>query len=426
MLKRILSFAIVLLLSVPVILADNWPQWRGPDLNGVSNEKNLPTRWGSADNVAWRLALPGWSASTPVIWSDRVFLNVPEGETIYLWCVDKKQGHLLWKKPLRGRASKSTTHPKHNASTPSPVTDGKNVYALNALGSLHSFDFVGNEIWARELQKDYGQFGLREGYASSPLLFEDALYLQVLRAINGPSYLLKLDKQMGKTLWKVEFPATGGFKAADSYATPTILRYGKSVELIINGTDQVTGHDLTTGQELWRASGLSVQNPPARTAGSAVVADGVIYSSGLAIPATGRQLIALRAGGRGNITASHRSWSFANGPDIPTPITDGKYFYIVNDKGIMRCLDAKTGQEIWGPQRLKSGDYKASPVLADGKLYVTSEEGLTSVVKAGPKFELLAENGLEDQCLSSPAISDGQIFIRTAKFLYCIGKRAKA
>lgn len=419
MIKKLLAVVSVILISVTANLADNWPQWRGPKLNGVSQEKNLPTQWTTIENVAWRLDLPGFSVATPVIWENRVFINVPEGDEFYLWCVDKKQGNLLWKRPLRGRKSELRVHPKHDPSSPSPVTDGKNVYVLNALGALHSFDFAGTEVWTRDLQKDYGQFGLRFGYASSPLLYEDSLYIQVIRETNDPSYILRLDRTTGKTLWKIEYSGTTGIKAADSYSTPTILGNGKNAELVINGSDQITGHELSTGKELWRIGGLSSQSPPSRIVSSPIVADGILYS-----PGAGRPLLALRAGGRGNIVESNWLWSSRHSPDIPTPVTDGKYFYIVNDKGIVRCLDAKSGKEIWGPHRLKPGEYSASPVLADGKLYITSEEGLTSVVKAGPTFELLAENDLNDRCLSSPAISDSQIFIRTAKALYCIGKRA--
>jgi outer membrane protein assembly factor BamB len=141
------------------------------------------------------------------------------------------------------------------------------------------------------------------------------------------------------------------------------------------------------------------------------------------VPTRVKPLQAYRAGGRGDVTGTHRVWSFQNGPDVPTPVTDGKYFYSINDRGIVYCLDAKTGAEIYGGQRLKPGTYSASPVLADGKIYVTNEEGLTSVIKAGPQFEILAENALNDYCLSSPAISDGQIFIRTTTHLWAIGKR---
>lgn len=419
MFKRVLPAAFMLLVLVGGIFADNWPQWRGPLLNGVSDEKNLPLRWNTTENIAWKLALPGLSAATPAIWEDKVFLNVTDGEQLYLWCVDKKRGELLWKKPQGGKNFKLG---KHNPSSPSPVTDGKHVYVINAYGHVHGFDFAGNEIWKRELWKDYGRFGLNFGHASSPLLFGDSLYVQMLQVTkkNDPSYLLRIDKATGKTLWKVDFPMTADFKAAEGYSTPTILKQGNRVELIVNGSDQITGHDITTGQELWRVAGLSADKEPSRIASSPIVADGVIYA-----PSADRPLLALRAGGRGNLGEAHRLWSSRNGPDVPSPVTDGKYFYIVNDKGIVRCLDAKAGKEIWGPERLKLGDYSASPVLADGKLYIINEEGLTFVLKAGAKFEVLAENSLDDQVLSSPAISDGQIFIRTAKFLYCIGKRTK-
>jgi outer membrane protein assembly factor BamB len=195
---------------------------------------------------------------------------------------------------------------------------------------------------------------------------------------------------------------------------------GKTVEIVITGGDVVTGHDAATGKELWRANGLNPDNNPSyRIVASPVVFGDIIYA-----PTRVKPLLALRAGGRGDITNSHVLWSNVNGPDVPTPVTDGTYFYIVNDRGIVWCLDAKTGKEIYGPQRIKTGTYSSSPVLADGKIYVTNEEGVTTVIKAGPTFEVLAENPLGDYTLSSPAISDGQIFIRTATNLYAIGKRS--
>lgn len=418
--KKIVSAFGVIILGFTLALADNWPQWRGPSLNGVSNEKNLPLRWSKTENVAWKLALPGLSAATPVIWGDKIFLNVTQGKQQALWCVEKKQGRLLWEKPLGGRAKELRVHPKHNPSTPSPVTDGQQVYILNAYGQLLSIDFTGKESWQRDLWQDHGQFLMRFGFASSPLLFEDSLYLQVLREYpaGAPSYLLRIDKQTGKTVWKTELAAKPGFKAAEAYTTPTILKHGANVELIVNGSDQVTGHDLRDGRELWRAAGLSKEPQPFRIVGSPIVADGVIYA-----PGSDRPLLALRAGGRGDLGEAQRLWSSRNGPDVPSPVTDGKYFYVVNDKGVAWCLDAKSGKEVWGPQRLQPGSYSSSPVLADNKIYVINEEGLTTVLKAGPQFEKLAENSLDDACLSSPALSDGRIFIRTAGFLYCIGNQ---
>jgi outer membrane protein assembly factor BamB len=418
--RRSLLFAFVIALVLGgVTFADNWPQWRGPYLNGTSSEKNLPTRWTAEENVAWKLALPNWSGSTPIIWGEKIFLNVADGDNLYLWCVDRSKGAPIWKKHLGGGNTKMR---KQNMSSPSPVTDGAGVYVMTGTGVLKGFDFSGNEVWARDIQKDYGKFGLNWGYASSPLLFEDSLYVQVLHGMrtDDPSYVLRIDKKSGKTVWRVERPTNAITESPDSYTTPALLRYDNKAEIVITGGDCVTGHDPATGKEMWRANGLNPENHPFyRIVASPVVYEGIVYA-----PTRVKPLLAIRAGGRGDVTESHRLWSFANGPDVPTPVTDGKYFYIVDDRGVMWCLDAKSGQTVWGPQRIKPGTYSSSPVLADGKLYVTNEDGLTTVVKAGPKFEPLAENDLSDYCLSSPAISEGQIFIRTAQHLYCIGKRA--
>jgi outer membrane protein assembly factor BamB len=416
--RTIQVFALVIF-SFTVARSENWPQWRGPTANGVSSEKNLPSRWTPEENVNWKLAMPAWSGSTPIIWGDRIFLNVAETDAnIYLWCVDRTSGKMLWKKLLSGGDVKMR---KQNMSSPSPVTEGKSVYVMTGTGILKGFDFSGQELWSRDIQKDYGQFGLNWGYASSPLLFGDSLYVQVLHGMrtDDPSYLLRIDRNSGKTLWKVDRPTSAIRESPDAYTTPALLRYGKNNEIVVTGGDCVTGHDPATGKELWRANGLNPDNNP----NYRIVASPIIFNEIIYAPTRVRPLLALRAGGRGDITSSHVLWSTVNGPDVPTPVTDGKYFYIVNDRGIMWCLDAKTGAEIYGQQRIKPGTYSASPVLADDKIYVTNEEGLTTVIKAGPKFEVVAENPLNDYCLSSPAISDGQIFIRTAANLYCIGKK---
>ncbi|MBO0727258.1 MAG: PQQ-like beta-propeller repeat protein [Blastocatellia bacterium] len=411
--------------SLNIVSGENWPQWRGPALNGVSGEKNLPVKWTTEENVTWKLAMPGWSGSTPIIWGNYIFLNASEAESnhkvkgdIYLWCVDRMKGTAIWKKLL---GSGDTKMQKQNMSSPSPVTDGRGVWVMTGTGILKAFDFKGDELWARDIQKDYGKFGLNWGYASSPLLYEDSLFVQVLHGMktDDPSYLLRIDKKTGKTIWRVERPTAAIRESPDSYATPALLRYGNKVEIVVLGGDCVTGHDPATGKELWRGNGLNPSNNPNyRVIASPVAFDGVIYA-----PTRVKPLTAFRAGGRGDITETHRLWTFQNGPDVPTPVTDGKYFYSVSDGGVAWCLDAKTGAEIYGRQRLKPGTYSASPILADGKIYITNEEGLTTVYKAGPQFEILAENSLNDYCLSSVAISEGQLFIRTASYLYCIGKR---
>lgn len=408
------------ILGLTLLWAENWPQWRGPNLNGISGEKNLPVKWGKDENIAWKLPLPAWSGATPIIWGDLIFLNVAEGDSIFLWCVDRRQPAVLWKKFLSGHNVKRQ---KQNMSSPSPVTDGKNVWVLTGTGILKGFDFSGNEVWARDIQADYGRFGLNWGYASSPLLYEDALYVQVLHGMKtkDPSYVLRIDKKTGKTIWRVERPTQAIVESPDSYATPTVARLGDQVELIVSGGDCVTGHDLATGKELWRGNGFNPNNDPNhRIIASPTYYDGIVYT-----PTRVRPLQAFRVGGRGDVTESHRVFQFMHGPDVPTPVTDGKYFYVVTDNGVVYCLDAKTGAEVWGGQRIRNGTYSSSPILGDGNIYVTSEDGVTTVFRTGPKFAVVGENNLDDYTLSSVAISEGQIFLRTASALYCIGKRAQ-
>lgn len=416
--ERVLGTLVVFLLSLSVANAQNWPQWRGPNLNGLSAEKNLPVKWTTEENVVWKVSMPGFSGSTPIIWRDRIFLNVAEGDNLFLWSVDKTKGQVLWKQPLGAGNVKMR---KQNMSSPSPVTDGRAVYVMTGTGILKAFDFAGKELWSRDIQKEYGEFGLNWGYASSPLLHEDSLFVQVLHGMktDDPSYVMRIDKKNGKTLWKVDRATTAIRESPDSYTTPALLRYNKTTEIVITGGDCVTGHDPADGKELWRANGLNPDNNPFyRIVASPIVFNEVIYA-----PTRVKPLLALRAGGRGDITSSHVLWSTENGPDVPTPVTDGKYFYIVNDRGVVWCLDAKTGAEVYAQQRIKPGTYSGSPVLADGKIYITNEDGLTTVIAAGPKFEVLAENALNDYTLSSPAISDGRIYIRTAQHLYSIGRK---
>jgi FOG: WD40-like repeat len=198
-----------------------------------------------------------------------------------------------------------------------------------------------------------------------------------------------------------------------------VAKTADGVQLIVSGGDVLTGHDLKTGEELWRATGFNPQNNPNyRTVASSTYFDGIVYT-----PTRERPLQAFKVGGKGDVTAKNLVFQFQNGPDVPTPVTDGKYLYSINDRGIVFVLDAKTGAEIYGSQRIKPGTYSSSPILADGKIYITNEDGMTTVLKAGPQFEILAENNLDDYCLSTVAISEGQIFLRTTKYLYAIGKR---
>jgi outer membrane protein assembly factor BamB len=409
--------AAFLLGSVPV-LAQNWPHWRGPSMNGVSTQTGLPVRWSKTENVAWSLAMPARSGSTPIIWGDLIFINVADGGSLHLWAVDRLKGTVLWKRPIAGG---DRVQRKANNASSSPVTDGRTVWVISGNGVLKAFDFSGKDLWVRDIPKDYGAFGIQFGYGSSPLLYEGALYLQVLHGFftDDPSYVLKINGADGKTLWKVERPTRARHESPDSYTTPALLKYGTSVEVVITGGDVVTGHDPATGREIWRADGLN----PTDNSAFRLVASPVVHGDLIFAPSRERPLLAIKPGGRGDVTSSHVLWTFMNGPDVPTPVTDGTYLYSINDRGIVYCLDAKTGAAVYGPQRLRPATYSASPVLADGKIYITDEDGVTSIFRAGAKFELIGENSLGEFTLSSPAVVGGQIFIRTDNFLYAIGQR---
>ncbi|MDX1981663.1 MAG: PQQ-binding-like beta-propeller repeat protein [Bryobacteraceae bacterium] len=401
--------------------AANWPQWRGPERTGISRETGLPVKWSETDNITWKLPMPTWTGATPIIWGESIFLNIAENENdLALWCLDRNTGKLLWKQPMGGGNQK---YRKQNMSSPSPVTDGSAVWALTGTGILKAFDFKGKQLWERDIQKDYGRFGLNHGYASSPLLHEDALYVQVLHGMktDDPSYVLRIDKKTGRTVWKVERPTEAISESPDSYTTPTLVRVAGKLELVITGGDVITGHDLASGKELWRGKGFNPENNPFHR----IVASPVAVEDMVVAPTRVRPMMAFRGGGRGDVTSSHKLWSYNFGPDVPTPVTDGKLMWTVDDRGIFRCFDLKTGKDVWGPERIRKGTYSASPVLADGKIYVTSEDGVTTVIRAADKFEVLAENEIDDYTLSSIAVSDGQLFLRTAKNLYCIGQRKK-
>jgi outer membrane protein assembly factor BamB len=410
------------------VLADTWPQWRGPSLDGVSTETGLPTRWSATENVAWKLPLPAFSGSTPIIWDDRVFLNVATARAtgqMELWSIDRNAHSVVWKRPLSGG---NRIGNKQNMSSPSPVTDGRHVWVMTGTGVLKGFDFAGKELWTRDIQHDYGRFGIQFGYASSPLLYGDGLYIQVLHGMltDDPSYVLRIDTMTGRTVWRVERPTDAIVESPDSYTTPALLEYDGKTEIVITGGDVVTGHDPATGKELWRADVLNPTNRSNyRLISSPIVAGGLIIA-----PSRVNPLVALRPGGRGDISTSHVAWTFHRGPDVPSPVSDGALLYLVSETGIVYTLDLKTGAPVYGPVRLPPDFYSASPVLADGKIYVTGEStGVTTVFRAGPTFEILASNTFNDPCapycLSSVAVSQGQLFIKTDAHLWVVGDRRK-
>ena len=355
--KRFFAFLSIGCLAFVVTLsAENWPAWRGPLANGVSGEKGLPDQV-----VDVRRTSRGSSRCRAAAARPRSSGAITSSSTSRPQC---RPAISSCGPSIARRASRSGSGPlgggnmklqKQNMSTPSPVTDGTTVWVMTGTGILKAFDFKGTELWTRDVQKDYGPFGLNHGYASSPLLHQGSLYIQVLHGMktDDPSYVMKVDGKTGKTLWKVDRPTHAISESPDSYTTPLLVGSGASAAIVITGGDIVTGHDLATGKEIWRANGLNPTNDPwYRIVASPVLAGGLIIA-----PTRNRPMLALRPGGTGDVTTSHKAWSFDFGPDVPTPISDGKLLYVVRDNGVVHALDVKTGAVVWGPERLKTGAY---------------------------------------------------------------------
>jgi len=386
------------------------------------------------------MEFPSWSAATPIIWDDKIFIisptmlesddpghryerghGDPGGQELILMAVSKSSGNIIWQQILDDN---NALHRKQNDASPSPVTDGNYIWVVTGTGIVTALDLDGNKKWTRNLQKEFGAFGQNWGYASSPLLYHGKLIVEVLHGYktDDPSYIVAFDAQNGNTLWRKERPTDALTESPDAYTTPVLMKYKGLNQIIISGGDYVTGHDPETGKELWRSAGLNPKKSEHfRIVGTPVTVNGVIYASSRKEP-----FLAIQAGGIGGRTDSRLLWKWeeSGGPDVPSPICDGTYVYLVNDVGKITCLDAKSGALIWGPTATqKKSIVSASPILADGKLYILNESGITSVVQAGKEFKLLATNELDGSyTLASPSISASQIFIRTAERLYCIGE----
>jgi outer membrane protein assembly factor BamB len=254
-------------------------------------------------------------------------------------------------------------------------------------------------------------------------LYKNNLIIEVLHSSDDgdPSYIISMDVQTGKTNWFQERPTDARNESPDAYSTPLMIEQDNQTQIVIVGGDYVTGHDAETGKEIWRAAGLNPRNRGNyRIVGSPVTADGIIYA-----PTRKRPLLALKAGGTGDITESHLLWKWdeSGGPDVPSVLCDGKFLYMVDDKSKITCLDAKTGKLIWGPNKTTGGIVSSSPILSNDKIYILNEEGKTAIISAGKEYNLLNINELDGSyTLSSPAVSGNKLFIRTGLYLYCIGK----
>lgn len=397
----------VLFLAPALALAGNWPGWRGPDADGLTAETGLPVHWSRTQNVRWKVPTRGVGVSSPVVWGDRVFLTASEGrlnDQLHVYCHHRADGRLLWHTRLFGSAPTDLYAPGGMA-VPTPATDGQRLYCLFGTGDLACLDLDGRPVWIRSLAEEYGPFRNRWGMGTSPILVGDLLIVQVDHW--SRSYLLAVEARTGANRWKTDRAA------AVNWSSPLAVRTKTSVQLVTIGTHRADAYDARTGKELWHVTGLHQQCIPSP------VAEG-----DLVFLASGEGALAVRLDGKtGDLTGSNVVWrNRKTAPFVPSPTVYRGLVYIPGDKGVVTCVDGATGRQVW-KERLGE-QYHASAVAGDGKLYFASKEGVVRVVAAGPEFRVLAENDMGEQLIASLAVSDGDLFIRGAKHLFCIGGKA--
>jgi outer membrane protein assembly factor BamB len=404
---EIIFLASLLLVQAPGgAPGDDWPGWRGPGGDGVSPEKNLPARWSATENVRWKVPLQGAGVSTPVVAGDRVFLTASDGrlnDQLHIYCYQRKDGRTLWHTRLFGSAPTDLYAPGGMA-VPTPATDGTRLYVLFGTGDLACLDFHGKPVWIRSLAEEYGPFRNRWGMGTSPILVGDLLVIQVDHW--GQSYLLGVDTKTGNNRWKTERDASV------NWSSPIAVKVKDRVQIIVVGTNRAKGYEPEKGKEVWSVSGMAFQCIPTP-----------VVSGDLLLATSGEGTLAIRLdGSKGDLTASHIAWKSKRGaPFVPSPVSYNGLYYLVDDKGYATCLRASTGKQVWKERMGKS--FQASLLAGDGKVYYPNVEGGVTVLKAGAKFEIVAQNEIGETLVASPAISNGEIFIRGAKHLFCIGKK---
>ena len=426
-----LALTAVVILAVPAG-ADNWPQWRGPFLNGFTSEKDLPTTWSKTENVLWVAKMPGVGQSTPIIWEDRVFITAIEGESKKMWAIslNRSDGNELWKHDM-GEGFFSGNG--NSGASPSPITDGERVYFLFGTTELATFDMDGQPLWRRNIEEDHGWMSINFRYGASPLLYQDKLYISVLHRHSAVelrpeepspmSYLLCIDPKTGEDLWKHVRDTDAIGESMEAYTTPYPFEGKNGSLIIVAGGDYVTAHDPVDGKEVWRSHNCNPQNRKNYRLVSSVVS---IDETLVFYEPRGRAIFAIKGGGAGQLSEEDLLWSTReNAPDVCTPlIMGGKLFVLDGTRKVMSCLDPATGEVYWSGKLDVKNKFQASPTGADGKIYCISMGGEVVVLSAGDEFKVLANIDMSGKgtCRATISAAHGQLFVRTEDNLYCIGK----
>lgn len=419
---------ISLFLFTATLSAGNWPSWRGPSGDGISPEKNVPTKWSATENIAWKQPIAGDGHSSPIVWGDRIFLttSLTEKNERHLLCLNRRDGKTLWSSAVVS-SPPETIHRLNSRASGTPATDGKLVYVtfMRAEGEkvtapnvssvrlitpgkiiVAAYEFDGKQKWKTTV----GDFVSAHGFNTCPVLFEDLVIINGDH--DGEAYIVALDRKTGKERWR-----TMRENKTRSYVTPIIREIGGRTQMILSGSLSVASYDPRNGKRHWIVDG-----PTEQFVASMVYNGEFVFVTG-GYPE--RHIMAIKPDGSGNVTDTHIAWRTTRGAAyVPSPITAGPYMLLVADSGIASCFDAKSGKRHW-QERLRGGHYP-SPVSANGLVYFVSSQGETTLVRPGETFDVVRKNALGEPVSASPAISQGQLFIRTHEHLYCIGKSTAA
>jgi len=402
--------------------SENWTRFRGPNGQGISRATNLPLHWSAEENIVWKTDIPGEGWSSPIVWNNHIFITTAtdDGKNCHVIAVDRTTGKVLWDKIVFTQKQNQMRHPFNSFATPTPVTDGKTVFAVFSGGAFVALDFDGNIRWVNTDLDFYSQHGM----GTSPILYNDLLLLAVNPSNSeepkklgwldpwDKSYLLALDKNTGKERWR-------GMRGMSriAHATPAVLRVNGKDQIISPAGDVIQGFDPADGKLIWTIASEGEPCVP-----SPVFGNGLVFSS----PAGSAPIRAVRPDGQDNCTSSHIVWEQKrNSPMMSSFLYVKQYLYTCNENGFFSCIDAVTGDFLW-ELRLRSGPLNPSPVYADGKVYVLSEQGTVTVLKLSEDpekpAEILATNKLDEHCRASIAVTGKQLIIRTDNRLWCIGK----
>ena len=399
-------FLLTLLLLPIALRAENWPQWRGPRLDGTSPDRTLPVQWSATENIAWRTPLPGEGHASPIVWGGKVFTVAADSDARLLLCLDRKTGAILWQTTVVQCAAERI-HKLNSRASSTPATDGERVFTVfldNKEVVVAAHDFAGKQLWI----KRPGTFASVHGFCSTPILHKDKVIVNCDH--DGDGYIVAFARDDGRELWRIARP-----NKTRSYCAPLIVEAAGRVQMVLSGTKCVTSYDPDTGALLWIIDGPTEQ----------FVASPVFNARANLFFVTGgfpdHHILAIRPDGTGNVTQTHIAWRTNRGVSyVPSPISEGDYFLVTSDSGVAFCFEAATGNVQW-QERL--GEQHASLVSANGLVYFLNDRGEMNVIRPGPKFDLVARNVIGERCFASPALSDGQLFLRTEKALVCIRQR---